>query len=81
MAQVGPVEPAGVAKLSGRGRRRRVIGHTVATLPHRTETRIVANSSSAQPRSTSTPADLAGDDCGLCELKPPGAWGTIMKRA
>lgn len=42
MAQAGRVEPVGVAKLSGRGRRWRVIGPTLARPPRRTETRIVA---------------------------------------
>lgn len=71
MAQVPRVEPAGAAKVDG-GRARGAFGHTLGTSPRRSETRSVANSLPSAP-SQEMPCDLREGDCGLCELKPPGA--------
>lgn len=72
MAQRRRVKPVGIVKLGSSGRRS-VFGHTGRTSLRRVEIRAVANSSSTAAKGEETLADLPEGDCGLCELKPPGA--------
>lgn len=72
MEQVRRLKPIGVAELGGAEGPRWVRAHGENVTPPRGDTRR-SHLVIRDHKRRKTPYDLAEGDCGLCELKPPGA--------